>query len=109
MRRVTLTVNRQRPTLAVAAKTPLLFILRNDLGLHGPKYGCGVGVERGACTAAAEGRKSWTPIWTSPGPALRWSRFFGQLAKLGSPERKDELDDGEADKVFCGIQSESRA
>ena len=49
MRPVTLRVNGARHALAVAPETPLLFILRNDLALNGPKYGCGLG-ECGACT-----------------------------------------------------------
>jgi nicotinate dehydrogenase subunit A len=35
--------------------TPLLYILRNDLGLHGPKFGCGLG-QCGACTVHINGR-----------------------------------------------------
>ena len=41
-------VNGQVHELAVPAHTPLLPVLRNDLGLNGPKYGCGLG-ECGAC------------------------------------------------------------
>ena len=40
--------------LAVDAAAPLLAILRNDLGLNGPKYGCGLG-ECGACTVLVDG------------------------------------------------------
>ena len=46
---ITLHVNGRAAHLAVAADTPLLTVLRNDLGLNGPKYGCGLG-ECGACT-----------------------------------------------------------
>lgn len=44
-----LTVNRKTTTVDADADTPLLWILRDQLGLTGTKYGCGVGV-CGACT-----------------------------------------------------------
>ncbi|MGV8475228.1 2Fe-2S iron-sulfur cluster-binding protein, partial [Pseudomonas aeruginosa] len=44
-----LTVNGQSLRLDVAPDTPLLYVLRNDLQLNGPKFGCGLG-ECGACT-----------------------------------------------------------
>ncbi len=39
---------------AISLETPLLYVLRNDLGLNGPKYGCGLG-ECGACTVLIDG------------------------------------------------------
>ena len=39
---LTLTVNGQAVTLNIDPETPLLYILRNDLGLKGPKFGCGL-------------------------------------------------------------------
>ncbi len=45
---VTLTVNHRAVQLHLPPSTPLLPVLRNDLGLNGPKYGCGLG-ECGAC------------------------------------------------------------
>jgi nicotinate dehydrogenase subunit A len=38
---VTLTVNGEQHTVHAAPETPLLYVLRNDLGLNGPQYGCG--------------------------------------------------------------------
>jgi len=38
---ITLTVNGKHYPLTVDPETPLLYVLRNDLGLKGPKYGCG--------------------------------------------------------------------
>ncbi|HWO20251.1 MAG TPA: (2Fe-2S)-binding protein [Kofleriaceae bacterium] len=46
----TLTVNGQPRTVDVPADMPLLYVLRELLGITGPKYGCGVGV-CGACTS----------------------------------------------------------
>jgi nicotinate dehydrogenase subunit A len=43
-----LMVNGRRHTVTAAADTPLLYVLRNDLGCNGPKFGCGLG-QCGAC------------------------------------------------------------
>jgi nicotinate dehydrogenase subunit A len=44
--------------------TPLLYVLRNELGLHGPRFGCGLG-QCGACTVHVDGaavRSCVTPL-----------------------------------------------
>ncbi|MGA2384852.1 MAG: (2Fe-2S)-binding protein [Gemmatimonadales bacterium] len=46
---IALTVNGRRVALAVAPDTPLLWVLRDVLGLTGTKFGCGIG-QCGACT-----------------------------------------------------------
>jgi len=51
---IRLQVNGRVVDLAVDGAAPLLAVLRNDLGLNGPKYGCGLG-ECGACTVLVDG------------------------------------------------------
>ena len=54
MSRITLKVNGGTHTVDVDPTTPLLFILRNDLDLKGPHFGCGLG-QCGACTVIING------------------------------------------------------
>ena len=56
MSNTTLKVNGSTHTLEVDPSTPLLYILRNDLGLQGPRFGCGLG-QCGACTVHVNGRR----------------------------------------------------
>ncbi len=52
---ITLTVNGQRRTLDIDPDTPLLWALRDTLGLTGTKFGCGI-AQCGACTVHVDGR-----------------------------------------------------
>jgi len=66
MDRFRLSVNGKSATLETAADTPLLWILRDALGLTGTKYGCGMGL-CGACTVHLDGqavRSCQTPVGT---------------------------------------------
>jgi aerobic-type carbon monoxide dehydrogenase small subunit (CoxS/CutS family) len=54
MANFTLTVNGARHTVDVEPATPLLYVLRNDVGLEGPRFGCGLG-QCGACTVLIKG------------------------------------------------------
>jgi isoquinoline 1-oxidoreductase subunit alpha len=59
-----LTVNGRSTTVDVPADTPLLWVLRDILNLHGTKYGCGIG-QCGACTVHLNGqpvRSCVTPV-----------------------------------------------
>ena len=49
MSAITLRVNGRTETVDVEPSTPLLYVLRNDLGLTGPRFGCGLG-QCGSCT-----------------------------------------------------------
>jgi isoquinoline 1-oxidoreductase subunit alpha len=60
----TLQINGKPVTVAAAPDTPLLWVLRDELGMTGSKYGCGIG-QCGACTVLADGqpiRSCSTPI-----------------------------------------------
>jgi aerobic-type carbon monoxide dehydrogenase small subunit (CoxS/CutS family) len=54
MANITLKVNGKTHTLDLDPATPLLYVLRNDLGLRGPRFGCGLG-QCGACTVIVNG------------------------------------------------------
>jgi aerobic-type carbon monoxide dehydrogenase small subunit (CoxS/CutS family) len=60
----TLRVNGEAKTVSVEPDTPLLYVLRNDLELNGPKFGCGL-AQCGACTVQIDGtavRSCVTPM-----------------------------------------------
>ena len=64
MSSITLKVNGAAHTVDVEPSTPLLYILRNDLGLQGPRFGCGLG-QCGSCTVIVNGaatRSCVTPV-----------------------------------------------
>ena len=64
MSKITLKVNGRMHALDVDPSTPLLYILRNDLDLQGPRFGCGLG-QCGACTVLINGvaiRSCITPV-----------------------------------------------
>ena len=84
---IRLTVNGKVHDINAAADTPLLYVLRNDLELNGPKYGCGLG-ECGACTVLIGGvaaRSCVVPIEGCIG------RDVVTLEGLGSRERPDPV------------------
>ena len=54
-----ITVNGVSHVITAAPETPLLYVLRNDLGLNGPKFGCGLG-QCGACAASVGGKLTRT-------------------------------------------------
>jgi len=66
MSKYTLDVNGESRTVDVAENTPLLWVLRDTLGLVGTKFGCGIGA-CGACTVHLDGvptRSCTTPVST---------------------------------------------
>ena len=70
MATITLTVNGRAQTLDLDPSTPLLYVLRNDLDLQGPRFGCGLG-QCGACSVIVNGaavRSCVTPVSAVKGP-----------------------------------------
>src|SRR5262252_5186627 len=64
MTNIAITVNEESHRIDVAPDTPLLWVLRDTLGLTGTKYGCGMGL-CGACTVHLDGdsvRSCQTPV-----------------------------------------------
>jgi nicotinate dehydrogenase subunit A len=54
MARISLKVNGKSSVVDVDPSTPLLYVLRDNLSLHGPRFGCGLG-QCGACTVLVDG------------------------------------------------------
>ena len=91
---------RQRSVQVDDPEMPLLYALRNDLGLHGPRFGCGL-AQCGACTVHVEGKavRSCTfPVAQAAGAKLL------TLEGLGTPERPHALQKAfiEEQAVQCG-------
>src|SRR6266446_7119446 len=66
---ISLSVNKQKVNLDVDPSTPLLWVLRDNLGLTGTKFGCGM-AQCGACTIHLDGeavRSCVTPISRAEG------------------------------------------
>src|SRR5277367_2242190 len=58
---ISLKVNGKSQVVDVDPSTPLLYVLRNEVGLHGPRFGCGLG-QCGACTVHIDGRPTFSCI-----------------------------------------------
>ena len=83
----TLTINGKTHALSVAPETPLLWVLRDELGLTGTKFGCGIAY-CGACTVAVDGvatRSCVMPIAALEGKSI-------------------QTIEGEADAVLAALQ-----
>ena len=80
---VSLTVNGKSETLDVDPQTPLLYVLRDDLALNGPKFGCGL-AQCGACTVLMDGkaiRSCSTTVSRAAGRKVTTLEGLGSSAK----------------------------
>ena len=101
MSAITLQVNGRAQTVDVDPATPLLYVLSDDLGLRGPKFGCGLG-QCGSCTAIVRGRAvrtCVTPVSTVAGAEIV------TLEGLGTPERPHPIQQAFIDEqaAQCGF------
>jgi nicotinate dehydrogenase subunit A len=99
---VTLVVNNRSRMLNVDPDTPLLYVLRNDLELHGPKFGCGLG-QCGACTVLVDGvaiRSCVTPVSSVEQRKISTLEGLGSAAKP-HPIQKAFIEEQAAQCGYC--------
>src|SRR6516162_6247457 len=80
-------LNGERQTVAVAPDTPLLYVLRNELGLNNPHFACGL-AQCGACTVHVDGAPDGS--WSVPVSAAAGTKVT-TLAGLGTPDKPHPL------------------
>ena len=84
---ITMTVNGAAHRIDADPDTPLLYALRNDLGLNGAKFGCGLG-QCGACTVLVDDKPAFSCLL--PIAALA-DRKVRTIESLGTPEKPGAL------------------
>src|ERR1700739_3854760 len=81
--KISLKVNNKSQVVDVDPKTPLLYVLRDNLELHGPRFGCGL-AQCGACTVILNGnaiRSCVTPVSAVQGRNVTTLEGLGSVAK----------------------------
>jgi len=99
---MSLRVNGRSHTVDVDPSTPLLYVLSDDLGLRGPKFGCGLG-QCGACTVIARGRavrSCVTPVSTMYGAEITTLEGLGTIDRP-HPIQRAFIDQQAAQCGFC--------
>jgi aerobic-type carbon monoxide dehydrogenase small subunit (CoxS/CutS family) len=99
MSKLSLTVNGEPREVDIDPSTPLLYVLRNDLGLKGPRFGCGLG-QCGACTVIVDG----VAVRSCVTPASGVSGEITTLEGLAKDGRLDPLQQAWIDEQVpqCG-------
>jgi len=89
MTQISLKVNGRVRVVDTDPATPLLYVLRDDLGLKGPRFGCGLG-QCGACTVILDGnavRSCITPVKTAQKRAITTLEGLGSSTKPHALQR----------------------
>jgi nicotinate dehydrogenase subunit A len=84
MAKITLRVNGKNQTIDAEPDMPLLYALRNDLQLNGPKFGCGL-AQCGACTVLMDGnaiRSCVTPVSAAQNKPVTTLEGLGNTKKM---------------------------
>jgi len=96
-----LSINGQARTFAAPDDTPLLWVLRDELGLTGTKYGCGVGV-CGACTVHVDGVATKSCLLPAAAAAGKSVRTIEGLSPEGThPVQRAWLEEDVAQCGYC--------
>ena len=99
----TLRVNGQPRKVSVQPDTPLLYVLRNDLELNGPKFGCGL-AQCGACSVLVDGkevRSCVTPVSAVAKGSITTIEGLGTVEKL-HPLQRAFIEEQACQCGFCG-------
>ncbi len=99
---ISLTVNGRSHAFDIDPTTPLLYVLSDDLGLRGPKFGCGLG-QCGACTVIVRGqaiRSCVTPVRLMAGAEITTLEGLGTVEKP-HPIQQAFVDEQAAQCGFC--------
>jgi nicotinate dehydrogenase subunit A len=97
-----LQVNGAHRAVSAEPDTPLVYLLRNDLGLKGTRFGCGTG-HCGACTVLMDGnavQSCDTPLWSAAGRAITTIEGLGSAAHP-HPLQQAFLDEQAAQCGYC--------
>jgi nicotinate dehydrogenase subunit A len=98
-----LRVNGKTTTVAVEPDAPLLYVLRNDLELNGPKFGCGL-AQCGACTVLMDGkpvRSCVTPVSAAAKARVTTIEGLGTLERL-HPLQRAFIEEQACQCGYCG-------
>src|ERR1700678_1665813 len=96
---LSIVVNGTRHAIASSGDTPLLYVLRDELGLTGPKFGCGL-AQCGACSVLIGGQSTRSCVL----PVIPVTTPVTTLEGLGTPERPHPLQQAFIDEqaLQCG-------